>query len=89
MTDCRSCKHNTYSGNASIEGWVDCSHPVTIAKSPRPEAGDPAWVNFMTADRPIPEMVSLMNGATCAAWEKANQPITVAPRGSEAGGRIV
>lgn len=72
MSDCRTCKHNTYAGSPAITDWVDCSHPITIAKTPKPEAGDPAWVNFMTADRPTLEMVKLMNGPNCAAWEKAN-----------------
>ena len=71
MNDCRTCKHNTYGPTISAE-WVSCSHPKTIAKTPRLEGGDPAWVNFMTADMPVSQMVGLFgcNGA-CAAYEAA------------------
>jgi hypothetical protein len=47
--DCRTCQHNSYHGTR-IEGWVSCCHPVTLAKSPRWEKGDPAFVNWMTGD---------------------------------------
>lgn len=69
MGDCRTCKHNTYAGTTSIKDWVDCSHPVTVAKTPKPQSGDPEWVNFMTADRRVPEMLDMMEGRDCAAWE--------------------
>jgi hypothetical protein len=69
MADCSTCKHNTYAGRPAISDWVDCSHPVTIAKTPKPEKGDPEWVNFMTADRRVPEMANMMEGRSCAAWE--------------------
>lgn len=70
MGDCRTCKHNTYAGNVNISDWVDCSHPTTLAKAPKPERGDPEWVNFMTADRRVPEMIDMMEGRDCVAWEE-------------------
>lgn len=70
MSDCRTCKHNTYHGSPQIADWVDCSHPTTIAKAPRPEPGDPAWVNLMTADMKVGQMLAQMVGVICPAWEQ-------------------
>lgn len=47
--DCRTCVHNTYVGK-DVGEWVSCSHPVTVSKTPKPEPGDPAWVNMLTGD---------------------------------------
>lgn len=67
--DCRDCFHNTYVDSINVIGWVDCSHPITVEKTPRPQKGDPAWVNFMTADKTVEEMFSLMQDKKCPAWE--------------------
>jgi hypothetical protein len=66
--DCRTCKHNTYIDTPTITDWVSCGHPVTLQKQPRPEPGDPAWVNAMTGDMRIDQMER--NGLLdCSAWE--------------------
>ncbi|ASY62479.1 hypothetical protein SJ05684_c10210 [Sinorhizobium sojae CCBAU 05684] len=65
MSDCRTCKHNAYRDIKDCE-WVCCAHPVTIAKAPRPEAGDPSWVNAMTADIRASEMDRV---GECSTWE--------------------
>ncbi|OHV24928.1 hypothetical protein EOS93_25280 [Rhizobium sp. RMa-01] len=67
MSDCRSCKHNTYQNIAGCD-FVSCGHPVTMAKTPKPEPGDPAWVDAMTADMRISQMESY-SMLDCAAWE--------------------
>lgn len=72
MSDCRTCKHNTYLGLKASTGWVDCCHPKTLAKVPKVEPGDPAWVNFMTADRTIESMKNLLACGACEAWEDGN-----------------
>lgn len=48
VTDCRTCKHNTYKD--IVTDFVDCCHPTTIKKAPNWERGDPAFINWMTAD---------------------------------------
>lgn len=65
--DCRTCKHNTYV-NSNIPNWVSCGHPITLRKQPRFEAGDPAFVNFMTGDLPVADIGYLQD---CAAYETA------------------
>lgn len=65
MRDCRTCKHNTYIEHASI-GWFDCSHPTTFEKRVRWEKGDPAMVEYRTADVPISEIDRFEN---CPTWE--------------------
>lgn len=67
MGDCRTCKHNTYRDLKDCN-FVSCGHPITLAKTPRPEAGDPAWVSAMTADIKIAHMESL-SLLECEAWE--------------------
>lgn len=64
--DCRTCKHNSYGHDAKIADWVSCSHPATIAKSPKWAAGDPAWVNIMTGDVPVSRIGELVD---CQTWE--------------------
>lgn len=67
MSDCRTCKFNTYI-NLENCAWVSCGHPKTLEKTPKYEAGDPVWVNAMTADMAIKDMHSYqMSG--CTAWE--------------------
>jgi hypothetical protein len=68
MTDCRTCKHNSYRKLISGAGWVSCSHPVTLAKTPRWENGDPEFVNAMTGDIPIARISELQN---CPTYEDA------------------
>jgi hypothetical protein len=67
MSDCRTCKHNTYRNLKDCD-YVSCGHPVTLRKQPKPEARDPAWVNAMTADIKISQMESLQL-LECEAWE--------------------
>jgi hypothetical protein len=68
MNDCRTCKHNSYrtlSADVSSE-WFSCSHPVTLAKQPRPEPGDPKMVDWRTADVRVQEIFQFED---CPAWE--------------------
>lgn len=65
--DCRTCKHNTYR-DINACNFVSCGHPITLRKQPKPEDGDPAWVNAMTADIEISQMENL-GLLECAAWE--------------------
>jgi hypothetical protein len=67
MADCRTCKHNSYGDSPNLKDWVDCTHPITLAKTPKPEAGDPAWVNAMTSDMTVSDMACLISD--CPAWE--------------------
>jgi len=69
MTDCTTCKHNTYGDNPD-KRWVDCCHPKTLAKKPRPEPGEPVWVNLMTADM-LAQQVRAMNLGECPTYEVA------------------
>jgi hypothetical protein len=62
--DCRTCTYNSYKNLDA--GWVFCSHPVTLQKTPKWEKGDPAWVNAMTSDRPISQIGEL---ADCPTFE--------------------
>lgn len=64
--DCRNCRHNGYSMLRQSD-FISCSHPVVIAKTPRPEPGDPVWVNAMTADIRVSEMDSLQMHS-CPTW---------------------
>lgn len=63
--DCRTCKHNSYYGVTNE--WLSCSHPITLAKQPKWEEGDPEFVNFRTADVPAGWADMLAN---CAKWER-------------------
>jgi hypothetical protein len=67
MPNCATCKHNTYGGNPNIPNWVSCGHPVTLAKQPHPEPGDPFWVNWMTADALTSQIEDLPD--ECPTWE--------------------
>jgi len=62
--DCRTCKHNTYIW--SVTDWVSCSHPVTLAKTPRHEPGDPAFVAMRTGDLRVENIADV---ADCPTWE--------------------
>lgn len=72
MTDCRTCKHNSYRGlaNSIADGWVSCVHPVTLAKEPKWEAGDPAMVSYRTGDVPVSQIHNL---ADCPTWAAAKE----------------
>lgn len=70
MENCRTCQHNTYSDIKDCD-FVSCSHPITIRKTPRPEAGDPIWVNALTADMKISAMPSYSMDS-CPTWERAS-----------------
>lgn len=73
--DCRTCKHNTYIG--SVDDWVSCSHPTTLEKTPRPEKGDPAWVNAMTTDLRVSRMDDYGDiFSKCPTFEAAKAPRT-------------
>ncbi len=67
MSDCRTCKHNSYIGIGESD-WVTCNHPITLAKEPRWEKGDPAMVNYRTGDVPIREINNLQE---CPTFEAA------------------
>jgi hypothetical protein len=67
MSDCRTCKYNTYQNLKRCDA-VSCSHPITLAKTPRYETGDPAWVNAMTADMFVSQMAGYQMD-NCATWE--------------------
>lgn len=64
--DCRTCRHNGYGDNPKIVDWVVCVHPVTLAKMPKWQYGDPEWVNAATGDRPVSRIAEVAN---CPAWE--------------------
>lgn len=68
MSDCRRCKYNSYVGTPAIKGWVDCGHPITWAKTPKWEKGDPAMVGYRTGDVPVSEIHNLLN---CPTFEEA------------------
>ncbi len=65
--DCLTCKHNTYAG--IMTDWVSCCHPVKIAKTPKPDVGDPAWVNMMTAD----VATCRLPRDSCPTYERVNR----------------
>lgn len=48
--NCLTCKHNMYI-NLKVD-WFDCSHPTVIARGSKWQAGDPAIMNYRTADIP-------------------------------------
>jgi hypothetical protein len=62
--DCRNCDFNTYK-NINEHDWVSCCHPITIAKSVKWEPGDPAFVNYRTADV---SMSDIQYMADCPTW---------------------
>lgn len=65
MSDCRTCIHNTFIDNKDVD-WVCCTNPTTIAKMPRWQQGDPAWVNMQTGDIPVSRISEL---ADCLTYE--------------------
>jgi hypothetical protein len=71
VTDCRTCKHNTYRDLKDCT-FVSCGHPVTLEKTPKAEDGDPAWVNALTCDMKISEMFSMGMLDGCKTWEAVN-----------------
>lgn len=64
--NCQTCRHNLYLDLEPASGFVMCGHPITQAKMPKFERGDPAWVNMLTADVSIARMEML---ADCPKWE--------------------
>jgi len=62
--DCRTCAHNTY--REIKTEWVSCSHPVTLAKIPKLEKGDPAFVDYRTSDVPVSRISEI---GFCPAYE--------------------
>jgi hypothetical protein len=50
MSECKTCKYNSYRELALASDWVSCGHPTTLSKAPRWEKGDPAAVDAMTGD---------------------------------------
>lgn len=64
MNNCMTCKHNSYLPN--IVDWVSCSHPVTLAKEPKWEPGDPSFVSWRTADVRTTELAHFN---PCPAYE--------------------
>ena len=71
MRDCRTCKHNSYLYAIAIRGWFNCTHPITLRKGPDWEEGDPAMVNFRTADVPMEKIRDFQN---CPTWELKELP---------------
>lgn len=67
VRDCRTCKHNSYGESPEIKDWVHCVHPVTIAKGPKWEAGDPAMVGYRTSDVRVRDFADLH--FPCETWE--------------------
>lgn len=61
--DCRDCAFNSYAG--FDRDWVSCNHPVTLAKTPKWQEGDPAFVNYRTADVPVSQIHELQD---CPTW---------------------
>ena len=55
MGDCRDCAHNTYRNIKNCD-FVHCDHPITLARGPRWEAGDPWFVSWRTGDVHVREM---------------------------------
>lgn len=68
--DCRNCRHNTYVDIVDCR-WVDCIHPITLAKGPRWEPGDPSFVNMRTADLPLSRLSEV---ADCPCWQVRPAP---------------
>jgi hypothetical protein len=63
--DCRTCKFNSYI-DTGITDFVDCCHPITFDRGPRWQKGDPAMVNYRTADVHISQIHNL---ADCPTYE--------------------
>ena len=45
---CKTCKWESY--GPAIPDWISCHHPVTLAKQPPWQKGDPAMVSWRTTD---------------------------------------
>jgi hypothetical protein len=75
VDDCRNCRFNTY---AEIDGckFVSCGHPVTIAKMPQWQPGDPAFVSYRTSDVAVTDLNNLDD---CPAWEPRTPQDTTEP----------
>lgn len=67
MSDCRDCIHNGYRNTPAIKGWIYCEHPVTRAKTPKWEPGDPEMVAYRTGDVPVSELHNIQD---CPAYEQ-------------------
>lgn len=61
---CLTCRHNTYREIST--DWFDCCHPVTIARGPKWQPGDPAMVNYRTGDVPVSRIGEM---GDCPAFE--------------------
>ena len=68
MPDCRTCQHNSYIQQNN--GWVNCHHPVTLAKQPKWTEGDPAMVSYRTGDVPLSQIAELDNCPTWEQWQR-------------------
>lgn len=68
MSDCRTCRHNSYLINAVCDDFVSCSHPITRAKEPRWAVGDPKMVDYRTGDVPVCEIHNLQDCPTYEAF---------------------
>jgi hypothetical protein len=64
MSDCRTCDFNSYR-NIGVTDFVVCNHPITLARGPRWQEGDPAMVNWRTADVRIRD---IENFEDCPTW---------------------
>lgn len=64
LRDCRTCKWNMYL--PKITDFVDCNHPITFERHVRHQEGDPAIVNFRTADISVDEIDRLKD---CPTYE--------------------
>jgi hypothetical protein len=69
VSDCRTCQHNAYKNSPAIADWISCSHPITLRKTPKPEAGDPLWVNAMTSDLKVAQMAAFHLEEGCPTYE--------------------
>jgi len=67
MSDCRTCKHNTYIDIKDCSHFC-CCHPITLARGPKRQDGDPAMVDFRTSDVPLRDLEYFQN---CPTYESA------------------
>lgn len=81
--DCRNCFHNTYRAIKDCTHF-DCVHPVTLARGPRWQSGDPAMVNFRTSDVPLRDIEYFSD---CPTWEPGPAPTNEVGAVAEPEGR--
>ncbi len=82
--DCRTCFHNTYRAIKDCD-YVDCMHPVTLARGPRHQQGDPAMVNWRTADVHLRDIHHFKD---CPTWEPVPEPATADEAGARRGSSL-